>query len=66
MINRNEITTKALKQAGGAKALADLLKISQPSVSGWKKIPADRCIAVEAITGISRHKLRPDVFGRQP
>ena len=40
MIERNEITAKALKRAGGAKALADLLKISQPSVSGWKKIPA--------------------------
>ena len=66
MIYRNEITAKAVKKAGGAKALSDLLGISQPAVTMWKKIPPSRCIAIEAITGISRYRLRPDVFGREP
>jgi DNA-binding transcriptional regulator YdaS (Cro superfamily) len=63
---RNEITAKAVKAAGGVKALSDLLGISQPAVTAWKRVPASRVLVVEKITGISRHKLRPDVFGRKP
>ncbi|PZP64983.1 MAG: hypothetical protein DI604_25710, partial [Delftia acidovorans] len=32
-------------------------------VSQWKKVPAERVLEVERVTGISRHELRPDVFG---
>ncbi len=31
--------------------------------TGARQIPADRVLAIEALTGISRHDLRPDVFG---
>jgi DNA-binding transcriptional regulator YdaS (Cro superfamily) len=30
----------------------------------WKIVPSERVLAVEGITGVSRHHLRPDVFGR--
>ena len=48
--------------------LASRLDISRGSVYKWKwadKIPAERVLAVEAITGIPRRELRPDLFGEQ-
>ena len=61
---RNSITKKAIEKAGGVSALAKALKISAPSVSAWNIIPINRVNDVEKITGISRHKLRPDIFGK--
>lgn len=57
---------KAVEAAGSQLALAQLLGIKPPSISGWydrQRVPAERCIAIEAATGVSRHDLRPDVFG---
>lgn len=57
---------RAVQSAGSQLALAQLLGIKPPSVSGWydrKRVPAERCIAIEKATGVSRHELRPDVFG---
>ena len=51
----------AIEKAGGIVALARGLGISQPSVSAWRRIPADRVLAVEALTGVSRDALRPDL-----
>ncbi len=53
---------KAIDAAGGVAALARLLGIAQPSVSGWTKAPADRVLAIEAATHISRIELRPDLY----
>ena len=52
----------AIEAAGGIGALARALGISQPAVSNWQKIPAERVLAVEAITGVSRSLLRPDLY----
>lgn len=55
---------KAKDTAGGPAALAKALGgVSPQAVSQWKKVPAERVLDVERITGISRHSLRPDVFG---
>jgi TorA maturation chaperone TorD len=59
---RDDGLTLAIEAAGGVAALARGLDITQPSVSGWKRIPADRVLAVEALTGIGRQQLRPDLF----
>jgi DNA-binding transcriptional regulator YdaS (Cro superfamily) len=57
-----------IEQLGGPTKAASLLGISNPSVViNWRernRIPADRAIAVEELTGISRHVLRPDIFGK--
>lgn len=53
---------EAIEAAGGAAALARLLGIKQPSVFGWKEVPAKRVVAVEAATGVARERLRPDIF----
>src|SRR5262245_38382404 len=57
---------EAIRAAGGVGELARRLGISQPSVSNWERVPADRVLAVERVTGITRALLRPDLFGSQP
>ena len=56
---------EAIRAAGGVGALARKIGISQPSVSNWSRIPAERVSAVEAATGIDRSVLRPDLFSDQ-
>src|ERR1700676_5331946 len=53
---------EAIRAAGGVSELARRIGISQPSVSNWDKVPADRLVAVEAATGLDRATLRPDLF----
>src|SRR5215475_14803299 len=57
---------RAIDAAGGVAELARKIGISQPSVSNWSKVPAQRVIAVEAATGVSRNDLRPDLYGEPP
>nr|EKU9975971.1 helix-turn-helix domain-containing protein [Stenotrophomonas maltophilia] len=48
---------RAVQSAGSQQALAQLLGIKPPSVSGWYdrcRVPAERCIAIELATGVSR------------
>ena len=52
----------ALGVAGGVTALARGLGVSQPAVSGWKRVPPERVLTVESITGIPRTTLRPDLY----
>lgn len=55
------------RKAGGLKSLARQLGIKHQSLYSWRNgVPADRVLDVERITGISRHELRPDVFGAPP
>jgi TorA maturation chaperone TorD len=53
---------RAIDKAGGVAELARKIGIAQPSVSNWNRVPAQRVIAVEAATGISRRDLRPDLY----
>jgi len=58
---------QVIEALGGPSKAAAALGISNPSVVlNWRKrkqVPADRVIEVERLTGVSRHDLRPDVFG---
>ena len=54
---------QAIRAAGGVGALARKVGISQPSVSNWSRVPAERVILVEDLTGINRAVLRPDLYG---
>ena len=53
---------EAIRVAGGVGALARKMGISQPSVSNWSRVPAERVLAVEAATGVNRAVLRPDLY----
>ena len=54
---------EAIRAVGGVSELARQIGISQPSVSNWTRVPAERVIAVEAATGVDRSVLRPDLYG---
>ena len=53
----------AIRAAGGVTELARRIGISQPSVSNWTRVPAERVLTVEAVTGVARAILRPDLYG---
>jgi DNA-binding transcriptional regulator YdaS (Cro superfamily) len=60
---------KAVEIAGGQKALASKIGVTQQAVSYWLKaknlrLPGERALAIEAATGVSRHDLRPDLYPR--
>ncbi|WP_010490746.1 transcriptional regulator [Pseudomonas sp. S9] len=66
---------KAIELANGQSALARILSTPEKTVTQqrlwhWLKVkgvcPAEFVLRVEASTGVSRHLLRPDVFGEMP
>lgn len=60
---------EACEKAGGQTAFARLLGLkSQGSVSNYIKrgrLPPKYVLTVEARTGVSRHKLRPDIYPKE-
>lgn len=49
----------------GLRKLAAILGVRYQSIQDWlsaNKIPAERVLAIEKATGISRHELRPDIY----
>lgn len=62
--------SQVIDALGGLTKAAAALDIENPSVvANWRtrgRVPAERAIQIEAVTGISRHQLRPDIFGPAP
>jgi DNA-binding transcriptional regulator YdaS (Cro superfamily) len=52
--------------AGGPSALASKLGIAPQAVSKWRIVPPRRVLEVEELSGVSRHLLRPDIYGGVP
>ena len=42
--------------------VARALGVTHGAISQWRHVPATRVLAVEKITGIPRHRLRPDLY----
>lgn len=66
---RDQALDRAIGAAGGVRALARAVGVSQPAISSWKRVPADRVLTVERETGVPRRELRPDLYpddGREP
>jgi TorA maturation chaperone TorD len=57
---------QAIQAAGGVTELARRIGISQPSISKWARVPAERVLTVEAATGVARAVLRPDLYCEGP
>ena len=76
--HRSPGLVKAVQAAGNLSKLTERLnarakaerkldrKLTVQAVSQWTDVPADRCLEIEAVTGISRYDLRPDIFGKPP
>lgn len=56
---------KAVEKAGGRGAVARALKVNIETVRQWevRKLPAERAIDLEKISGVHRSFLRPDLWG---
>ncbi len=59
---RDQGLQEAIDAVGGVSELARRIGISQPSVSNWDRVPAERVLSVETATGIDRAILRPDLY----
>jgi len=63
---------KALKQAvniaGSSKSLGEAIGVTAERVRMWlhrDNLPAEYVLAIERITGVSRHELRPDIYPKE-
>lgn len=68
MMETYPATERAVAQVG-VRSLAVALGVSTQAIYGWLWrgwIPAERCLEVERLTGVSRYELRPDVYGEGP
>jgi len=36
--------------------------ITPQAIAQWKHVPAERVLRVEKVTGVPRHRLRPDLY----
>jgi hypothetical protein len=52
----------AIRAAGTEAELARRVGVKAQSVRKWKRVPQDRLIVVEMVTGVARERLRPDLF----
>jgi DNA-binding transcriptional regulator YdaS (Cro superfamily) len=66
----NAIIRAVESTEGGQAAMARLLQVSPQAVSQWVKgkrpVPPRLALKIETATGVSRHDLRPDIFGPEP
>lgn len=66
-MNRNALE-KAITAAGGRKALAESLGVSESAINKWaigERLPRpDRILMIEAMFGIPREHLMPTLFRR--
>ena len=64
-----EALIEAIEIAGGQVKLAGVCQIKLQNIGQWLDatrayaVPAHHVLAIESATGISKHRLRPDVFG---
>ena len=60
---------KAVCEAGSQSAFGRLVGRRQSTIREWLlsgKVAPEAVLELEAKTGISRHRLRPDVYGPEP
>jgi len=54
----------AVATAGGPAILGRHLGITSQAISQWRRVPAERVLAVVRATGLPPHRLRPDLYER--
>lgn len=71
MSNSNLHLKIAIQRAGSQRALAQMIGARQQNVWDWlnkgkKQVSPRFAVAIEDATGVSKHDLRPDIFGPNP
>jgi len=67
----NDVTKFAVSIVDGPRGLSRRMAehgvdITRQAIEQWECVPATRVQLVEQITGVSRYRLRPDIYGAQP
>jgi hypothetical protein len=62
MNSNNDPLKDAATAVGGWAQLASLIGVTKSAVYQWKRVPAERVIAVERASGVPRQQLRPDLY----
>lgn len=65
-VRRIEPLEALFDAAEGITPVARFLGLSAGTVSGWHGVPPEFVLRLEEKFGVSRHTLRPDVFGPAP
>ena len=60
--SRDAALQRAIDAVGGAAELARRIGVKRQAVSAWPRCPVERARAVQTVTGVSIHDLRPDVW----
>ena len=63
---RDPVIDEAADKFGGIVAMSLALGRSRGAVSQWNQVPPEHVLEIERVSGISRHRLRPDIFGPAP
>jgi DNA-binding transcriptional regulator YdaS (Cro superfamily) len=45
------------------RLIYDALGVTRSAIAQWDIVPVDKAIAIEQITGVTRDRLRPDIYG---
>jgi DNA-binding transcriptional regulator YdaS (Cro superfamily) len=63
-----EALKAAFEEAGGEAKLARSIGVTPQAVNQWDVAPPTRVLAIEEAVNakITRHQLRPDIFGPDP
>ena len=59
---RDQGLAQAIRAIGGVSELVRHIGIPQPSISNWNRVPAERVLAIETPTGVSRKAPRLDLY----
>lgn len=51
------------KNLFGGQYIAAAARMTPQAIYNWEIVPAEWCVLVERCTGVSRHRLRPDIYG---
>lgn len=65
MSDRHPSVRKLIGLAGGITPLAEKVGVTQSTVSAWVRVPTKHVLRIEELFPgeITRHEMRPDLFG---
>ncbi len=59
---RDEALSRALAPRGNSSRIAEAIGVTAAAIAQWTRCPPEHARTVEAITGVPRHELRPDLW----